>query len=276
MKRTLIISLLFCCLSIPGISQNAESDSVNVIDENGKKQGYWIKYWDDEKQVMRYFGHFKDDIPVDTFFYYYPTGEFQSWIAYSDDGYGITRIYHPNRKIMARGRYYNQKKDSTWNYYNPKSQLISSENYIVGKKYGLWKVYFDDGQVAREQNWENDMKNGITREYFPDGTLKLEMNYEDDKAIGIGKFYHKNGELWMTGEYINDAKEGLWEVYDSTGTLTEEIKYHIGIQEGGTPWVELPDSSKYQRKDRLDEMDFYPEEEYPEVEDNSRKKGRKR
>ena len=44
----------------------------HISDENGKKQGKWMKRKDG---VKFYAGQFKDDIPVGEFKYYYPNGK---------------------------------------------------------------------------------------------------------------------------------------------------------------------------------------------------------
>ena len=49
----------------------------NKIDENGKKQGPWKKTYP-RSIAVQYEGQFKDDKPVGTFKYYYPSRKIQA------------------------------------------------------------------------------------------------------------------------------------------------------------------------------------------------------
>ena len=49
------------------------SQPFNIIDDNGQKQGKWIKKY--ENGLNRYTGQFKNDIPYGLFHYYYESGE---------------------------------------------------------------------------------------------------------------------------------------------------------------------------------------------------------
>ena len=40
----------------------------NSIDDEGRKQGEWKKYWDESKQALQYKGTFVNDKPVWTIF----------------------------------------------------------------------------------------------------------------------------------------------------------------------------------------------------------------
>ena len=46
----------------------------NSVDARGKKQGVWEKKLP-QSNVVDYIGQFKDDIPIGTFIYYFPSGK---------------------------------------------------------------------------------------------------------------------------------------------------------------------------------------------------------
>lgn len=245
---------------------SAQNQSINQVDEQGRKQGVWKKYYDSTATKLRYTGTFSNNEPVDTFFYYYRTGDLQSLMIHDERGYDYIINYHPAGIRMSEGRYWKQQKDSVWRYYNEDGQRINKEFYIEGKRYGTWTIYHDNGKPAEERNWENDIEQGPFKQYYRDGTLKREAHYEKGSIEGTSRFYHENGKVRMEGKYYHDAKQGVWIEYDEQGQKIGEVEYVRGVPKGGLQELPLGDTSKYYRKDQLDEYDFYPEEEYAPIE----------
>jgi len=64
MVRVLFILTIFFALVIVANSQS-ESDTLNRTDEDGHKQGYWIKI--DETGMKIYEGRFEADVPLGEF-----------------------------------------------------------------------------------------------------------------------------------------------------------------------------------------------------------------
>jgi antitoxin component YwqK of YwqJK toxin-antitoxin module len=232
-----------------------------------------MKYYEGDT-LLRYKGRFVNNQPVDTFYYFYPTGELQSALFHRKDGYVLSTSYYAEGTLLAKGRYYKQQKDSSWSYYGESGNLLSTEFYIEGKKYGLWKVFHDNGNLAAEKIFENNLENGPHKQYYRDGTLFREINFKQGSIEGHGIYYHENGQPSMEGEYYHDAKQGAWKEYDEEGKLIREVKYNKGVPEGGLPMIEA-DSSGYYRKDKLDESDFLPEDEYaPQETETNEKRNR--
>ena len=65
-KNNLLILLLFGLV----FSQTIYSQTTNITDSNGKKQGVWKKV--DEKGNTKFEGTFVDDVPTGLFTHYYP------------------------------------------------------------------------------------------------------------------------------------------------------------------------------------------------------------
>ena len=63
-------SILFYLLLLPGLMFG----QINQKDAKGKKQGVWSKTYPKSK-VVEYTGQFKDDKPIGTFVYYYPSSK---------------------------------------------------------------------------------------------------------------------------------------------------------------------------------------------------------
>ena len=71
----------------------------NQIDSNGKKQGPWKKTHPKSTAIM-YEGQFKDDKPVGTFFYYYPSKSKQAIIVHDAKSNRSTAIFSPKCPIL--------------------------------------------------------------------------------------------------------------------------------------------------------------------------------
>ena len=103
------------------------SQEYNIMDDQGRKQGKWIKTYEGKKEIL-YKGNFKDNKPTGLFVFYYESGKVKAKNTYFNDGYNsYASTYYDNGKLMSTGKYVNQKKDSTWVY------LDELENYIYLK-----------------------------------------------------------------------------------------------------------------------------------------------
>lgn len=225
MKKQGLIIFLFL-FSISGII--AQGSEHNQTDGHGRKQGFWKKY--DEMGYVRYEGQFKDDIPVGAFSYFYPDGNIRAISKMSNDGkVSRTKLFHRNGKLMAEGKYFDQKKDSIWNYYSEyDGVLLSSENYIETQKQGVWKNFYPDGTVAEEITYANNVKSGSWKRFHTDLTTKLEGNYLKDLKEGNFTLFHPNGQLELSGTYEKGLQEGMWIQFDENGKKLKEENYKAG------------------------------------------------
>ena len=100
----------------------------NVTDAKGLKQGYWKKE-SGEKGKLIYEGLFKDDKPQGVFKYYYPFDTVKAIMDFKKDGaYAYAKLFHPTGKIMAKGKYIGEIKDSVWIYYDEGGTMVSKED----------------------------------------------------------------------------------------------------------------------------------------------------
>jgi antitoxin component YwqK of YwqJK toxin-antitoxin module len=108
LKITLITILAF--------ATNLNAQLVNQEDSNGKKQGKWVKYFDNNR--VKYEGQFHLGTPYGKFTYYFKNGGVKAVSEFSDDGVDANNItYYENGNLMAEGKFVNQKKDGSWKYY---------------------------------------------------------------------------------------------------------------------------------------------------------------
>jgi len=235
-KPILIVQLIFFLFS----SVIALSQGINQIDAQGRKQGVWRKSY--ENRQIRYEGNFQNDQPVGEFRHYHPNGKLKAIIIHTGDGHSsAAEFYNENEILMARGFFYDEWKDKTWEYFNQKNgKLISIENYQQGIPHGEWIVYYKEDTVVSENfTYDHGQKEGPWKQFFADGKLKLDASYLHHQLDGPYSLYSPEGKEVVKGFYQNGKKMGEWEFYTNDGQLkriewydqNEKIKEEIFIPE---------------------------------------------
>lgn len=200
------------------------STQVNEVDAKGRKQGDWGKFYEGTK-IPIYIGQFKDDKPVGTFTYYYPTNKIKAIIKHDENSSrSEAYLYHDNKKLMAFGIYRNQKKDSVWTHYSPNEEISFRETYENGELHGKKTIYYipeknhePTGRVMQEMHFKKGVLHGPVSEYFPDGVTKMEGKYKEGKFDGIVYRYYPNGKVSDTERWKNKQKHGWWIGYEKNG-----------------------------------------------------------
>jgi len=201
-----------------------------VTDAQGRKQGYWKKK-DEKTGKILYEGEFKDDKPVGKFIHYYPGDTVRRAVMYYYDGGRIAyaNLYHQTTgKIMAQGKYVNEKKDSVWTYYDEGGIMISKETWKEGMKEGKSFVYLDDGQIVEECSYKNDKKHGPYKQYYPDKRIKCEGTYENGEKHSKFTWYYPDGKIYQVGNYINGKPEGVFLIFEKDGKIKEKQVFANG------------------------------------------------
>ena len=226
MFRRIFTASILLVIATVTVAQTG-NDTVNRIDKNGLKHGYWRKV--NEKGMLKYTGQFDHGIPVGEFTYFYPDGITKARSEFSNNGRSTHTItYHHSGKVMSDGYYLDKKKDSLWSYYDNSGAILKVEFYRNNMKEGVWKTYYDNGQVAEEMTYKSDKKNGPWKTYYPDGTLKLEATHLNGERNGTAKYYYPSGKLELSGHYDSSMRIGEWFYYDEDGKLIKKEIYEKG------------------------------------------------
>ena len=201
----------------------------NVLDEKGRKQGPFKKYYESAKDKVFYIGQFKNDIPYGRFTYYYKNGKVKSFMDYSDEGkIARSEVYSDNGKKLAEGRYVDKEKDSTWVYYNSYGKIQSIENWIGGKKHGVEIIFLASGDTSEVKYWKNDQQHGPWRQYYDNGTYKMKARMVDHEFEGEVTYFFKSGKKNIKGRYVNGFREGTWYHYHEDGSIEMQVLYRNG------------------------------------------------
>jgi antitoxin component YwqK of YwqJK toxin-antitoxin module len=224
------IITLFSLLALSAIGTCQTGTEINKTDQQGRKQGHWIKKYPTEK--IMYDGFFKDDHPVGEFRRYYENGSLKSLLVFTADGtIADATIYHPNGNIASKGKYINQKKEGKWKFYSAftKDYLISEEQYSANLKNGQSVKFYPDSTVAEKVNYINDLKQGEWKCFYPNGSICVKSSYLNNKIDGKFEVWFENGKIEFSGQYKNDARDGRWYIYKNDGTIKYKLEYLAGV-----------------------------------------------
>ncbi|MDO5759617.1 MAG: hypothetical protein Q4Q06_01165 [Bacteroidota bacterium] len=196
----------------------------NHTDENGKKQGHWVKTAKNGKKIKE--GTFKDDYPVDTFYYYNHEGKVTIKNYFYDKGNkNHTWLMFPNGKVQAEGEYHNKQKQGLWKYYNEKGKRITEVEFKDNEKQGKEKIYDDEGkEVLQITTFDKGKKEGEFFKNLQSYGYYIAL-YHNDKLNGEYKEYYPTKKLRQTGQYIDGNKEGKWLIYLPSGKVVQEFTY---------------------------------------------------
>lgn len=218
--RLLLFSILCVFLTL-----QANTQTFNQFNENGKRHGVWRKFFDGTK-VLRYEGAFSNGKEIGVFkFYKNIKGKaiLSATRAFAEDSdmaevTFFTSSGHVISKGMMKGKIY----VGTWNYYQKNSnQLLTTEYYDNnGQLNGERIVYYDNGEVAEKAFYINDTLSGKVFNYSLKGVLLKSLNYKEGVLHGEANFYNPKGELVAKGNYKEGKKHGIWTYYEDGQVLT--------------------------------------------------------
>lgn len=231
-KNIIFILSLLTSFGFTSIAQ------INQVDSKGRKQGEWVKTYDDS-DALRYKGQFVDDKPVGKFVYYYPNNKVRSIIKHDENSNRSEAFfYHPGNEIIAHGIYRGEKKDSVWTHFLPTGHYSYTETYKNGLLNGERITYYgqeavEDPRVKlilRKSNYVNGELSGDYIEYFPDGIIKEKGTYVNGSLEGVVLKNHPNGKTMIEERWKNKKKHGWWATYDESGIELGRIYFKHGVQ----------------------------------------------
>lgn len=164
MSRVCALLLLLLCLV-----NNLKSQ--NITDEQGRRQGKWIEYYDDGS--VKSTGSYLDGQPSGVFDFYNEDGALVARRVFSEDGATCdAEFYFQNGNVSARGRYVDKQRDGEWRYFDEASgSLILVETYKKGILSGKWVSYYLTGEPQFEGEYRDGVQVGEWRTYSPEGTV---------------------------------------------------------------------------------------------------------
>jgi antitoxin component YwqK of YwqJK toxin-antitoxin module len=228
MKLKILSIVLF--LAISTIASGQTQADLNKTDQQGRKQGHWIKKYPSGN--IMYEGTFSNDKPVGEFKRYNTNNTLKSILIYSSDSREAdATIYHSNGFVASQGRYVDQLKEGKWRFYSSliNGYLINEETYLKNVRNGPSLRYYPDSTVAEKVIYVKGIREGEWLQYHENGRLLMKSFYLHGLLNGKFEAWYSNGKPEYTGTYKNNMRDGNWKVFSDKGILKYEINYTDGV-----------------------------------------------
>jgi antitoxin component YwqK of YwqJK toxin-antitoxin module len=207
-----------------------KGDTVNVLDDKGRKHGKWVRTFQGSRTI-RLIGRFEHGTPQDSFEYYYPDGSLKAINVFGDKGMvSEATTYHPNGSKMAEGTYVNKKKSGKWTFYDAEGVKSAVQEYKQGDPHGIGLVFYRNGDTASIKHYRDSLPHGPWQQFFKGGVTKAKGRYQEGTRVGPLKRYHPNGQLKYKGQHHRSKgyRVGEWVWYDEEGKLERKVIYDAG------------------------------------------------
>lgn len=260
MKKVFLIVLIIASnLAFAQTYEMLGTDTINLTDVAGKKQGKWIVtnkmvhkpcYTDDQKVEE---GVFENSKKVAIWTEYYCNNNLKSKITYENNrpnGYAI--MYHENGKPKEEGLWKNNRWVGDYKLYYENGQVQQAFKFnTTGKRAGDQKYYYENGQTMIEGSWAEGKEAGILKEYYENGDLKSEKNFADGfldvasvktyepkkpivkevvKEVVVDPIKVAPIEVDKGVEKVNSGKpfdgEGKWKLYNKNKQVSKDGIFH--------------------------------------------------
>lgn len=169
-------------------AHDAVAKELNLVDEQGRKQGYWI--------VKGYM------IDSDE---YSPNSTVEEGNYTDNLKNGLWTKYYPNGVVKSEIHYKQNRPRGEYHIYYKNGQLEEHGNWERNKNVGEFERYYPNGNPQQEF-------------FFTDKGLRY----------GNQKYFHENGKLWLEVEVVNGKEEGEMKRYYPNGLLKERKVFHNG------------------------------------------------
>lgn len=208
-----LISLIILCMSLNCYAQNK-------IDNQGRRQGHWIKTDKDGSRIFE--GDFKDGKEIGVFNYYYPDGTLKIRNTFTEPGrYCKHEAYDEKGRLLATGFFNQKNRDGEWRYYSQDGKLVKIAGYRMGIKEGAHIIFNSNGDTAEIANWKDNHRHGRWWKRIGEKGW-IEGRYENGLMQGRLVEYDGQGRLVSDGNYLNGAKHGRYRRFENGRCTVDE------------------------------------------------------
>ena len=203
------------------------ANSQNEFDSNGKRTGPWEGYYPDG--TLRFEAEFIAGKPMGLMKRYDEKGILTATMDFYP---GTDRCYaemYSNRgKVIAKGIYDEQKKDSLWIYLRSDGSVSMVENYNMGELSGPTENYYPSGALSQQLHYSSGQKEGPWIRFFESGDTMMTATYRDGMLHGEYFAFYKDGGVSTSGSYFRDLKDNDWIYFSEESEVVSVIKYDQG------------------------------------------------
>lgn len=168
-------------------ASSASADTLNRLDELGRKQGYWR------------IAAPKEDRPG------YTDGQVIEEGRYSNSKrVGLWRRYWPNGRVMSEITYVMGRPKGAYRTFYPTGKPEEQGTWDLDRNTGGFKRWHPNGQVSQEFIFDAyGVRDGLQKYYHENGQLEVAVTISKGREEGTLKRYYANGDLQQTAEFDN-------------------------------------------------------------------------
>lgn len=193
-------------------------DKINLVDEEGRKQGKWIYFGKDRPEAG-----FPAEGKIEEGDYIDDRKE-GVWIKYHNDG--VTP--------KLKGEYKNNRPSGKYTKLWPDGTVREEGTFSRGKHYDALKRFHENGVLEYEASYNDDGKEQGTIKYFyPNGQEEFVYESIDGVPTGRATRYFENGDV---KEIIYYAADGSVEKSEQK----EMVNAPVNVVDPGASKVEAP------------------------------------
>ncbi len=160
-------------------------DTLNKLDEAGRKQGWW-----------KVAGPIKDKPD-------YVAGNIYEEGRYTDNRrIGVWKRYWPNGKVMSEVTYLMGLPKGPYTTYYPDGSTEEQGTWDLDRNTGAFKRWHPNGKVAQEFLFDSyGTRDGEQKYYHENGELEVDVHIKQGREEGTLKRFFPNGELAEVAEF---------------------------------------------------------------------------
>ncbi len=179
------IGVMLLCIAQTSFAQASAMDTLNRIDETGKKQGWW--------QIKA---------PIAEKPNYEPGKLIEEGRYTNSKRIGVWRRYWPNGKVMSEITYQMGRPRGEYKTYYPNGKVEEQGTWDLDRNTGKFQRYHPNGKLAQDFIFnEYGTRDGEQKYYHENGQLAVKVNVEEAKEEGKLERYTAGGDLQQVAEF---------------------------------------------------------------------------
>ncbi len=190
-----LIMLGLCGGAVAAQVRNLPADSLNQVDEQGRKQGWWRIVAPAESRPgygpgdLIEEGRYVDNRRNGPWKRYWPSGLPQSEVNYVKGlAKGNYVIYYPDGKPEEKGSWDLDRNTGTFKRWHPNGNLAQEFIFDAnGQRDGMQRYYHENGNTEVEVKIVKGREEGVLKRYWPNGELRETAHFQDG-AVEAGTF----------------------------------------------------------------------------------------
>lgn len=194
----------------------AQSDTVNVTDEQGWKQGRWKEVSEGSEPeacnagIKIEEGFYKDNRKVGVWRKWWCTGKLKNELTYNADRSISSKDFYPDGKLKEEGTWNSFGWIGVYKFYHQNGKLYYEWEYDQsGKRTGRQRYYYDNGNLMFDGEWNGGKEAGLIKEYYENGSLRSEKYFNDGKLDTTNVKLYAQKEVKAPEEKTEPKKEDV-------------------------------------------------------------------